>query len=154
MSVLRDHYFKLGSDLPKERLSAATQLISELIKVNDSKEWEYALNRLIKGIITTRQSAKFGFSMALTEVVNELIERKELTVGKYLDLLVETTKITSSMKGKEQRAVLFGRLFGLQVLINSKIILQSSEDDVVKFVETLLELSNVKNWIRETGFSL
>lgn len=152
MSVLRDHYFKLGSDLPKERLSAATQLISELIKVNDSKEWEYALNRLIKGIITTRQSAKFGFSMALTEVVNELIERKELTVGKYLDLLVETTKITSSMKGKEQRAVLFGRLFGLQVLINSKIILQSSEDDVVKFVETLLELSNVKNWIRETGF--
>lgn len=152
MSVLRDHYFKLGSDLPQERLSAATQLISELVKVNDSNEWEYALNRLIKGIITTRQSAKFGFSMALTEVVSELINKDELTVAKYLVLLVDATKISSSMKGKEQRAVLFGRLFGLQVLINSKIVLQSGESDVIKFVEVLLELSNFKNWIRETGF--
>ncbi|RCK64872.1 DNA polymerase V [Candida viswanathii] len=153
MSVLRDHYFKLGSDVPQERLTAATQLISELISANDSSEWEYALNRLIKGIITTRQSAKFGFSMALTEVVNELIKKDELTVGKYLDLLVETTKISSAMKGKEQRAVLFGRLFGLQVLINSKIVLKSKDEkDVLLFVEVLLELSNFKNWIRETGF--
>ena len=152
MAVLRDHYFKLGSELPKERLNAATLLISELVAADNEEEWSYALNRLLKGILTTRQSAKFGFSMALTEVVNELINREILTVGKYLDLLVETTKLTSSMKGKEQRAVLFGRLFGLQVLINSQIIILKSEpEDMLQFVEILMELSNFKNWIRETG---
>ncbi|KAL6454108.1 POL5 rDNA transcriptional regulator POL5 [Candida maltosa Xu316] len=61
------------------------------------------------------------------------------------------------MKGKEKRAVLFGRLFGLQVLINSKIILKGdNKEDVEKnlgtFIEILLEISNSKNWIRETGF--
>lgn len=152
MAVLRDHYFKLGSELPKERLNAATLLISELVAADNEEEWSYALNRLLKGILTTRQSAKFGFSMALTEVVNELNNRGTLTVGKYLDLLVETTKLTSSMKGKEQRAVLFGRLFGLQVLINSQIIILKSEpEDMLQFVEILMELSNFKNWIRETG---
>ena len=56
------------------------------------------------------------------------------------------------MKGKEQRAVLFGRLFGLQVLINSQIIILKSEpEDMLQFVEILMELSNFKNWIRETG---
>ena len=40
------------------------------------------------------------------------------------------------MKGKEQRAVLFGRLFGLQVLINSQIIILKSEpEDMLQFVE-------------------
>ena len=133
-------------------MNAATLLISELVAADNEEEWSYALNRLLKGILTTRQSAKFGFSMALTEVVNELINQETLTVGKYLDLLVETTKLTSSMKGKEQRAVLFGRLFGLQVLINSQIIILKSEpEDMLQFVEILMELSNFKNWIRETG---
>ncbi|KAM9912575.1 hypothetical protein OXX80_014298, partial [Metschnikowia pulcherrima] len=77
MSVSRDHYYTLASEVPQERLEAATKLLSELSEVNKTEEWDYALNRLIKGLTTSRQSARFGFSMALTEVVRELVTKQD-----------------------------------------------------------------------------
>lgn len=149
--VSRDHFSKLSSEIVDERIHAATSLIKELTNENNQQEWEYALTRLIKGLITTRQTAKLGFSMALTEVVNQLVSQKQLTIDQYLDRLTEVTQVKSNMKGKEERAVLFGRLFGLQVLLNSKIILQSKEEELLRFINVLVELSNTKSWIREVA---
>lgn len=153
MSVLKDHYYRLASDLPKERLQAATDLLSELTSVDSTQDWDYALNRLVKGLITTRQSARFGFSMALTEVISELL-KKTLTIPDYLTLLSTTTTLKSSMKGKEERSVLFGKLFGLQALINSKVLFNpslSSFEIISSFISTLLELAASKSWLRESA---
>ncbi|EGW30571.1 uncharacterized protein SPAPADRAFT_143611 [Spathaspora passalidarum NRRL Y-27907] len=150
MPVSKDHYYKLASELPKERISAATSLISELTSEDSQSEWDYALNRLVKGLITTRQSARFGFSMALTEVVTELIKRNVLTVKDYLKLVLDTTEVRSNMKGKDERGVLFGRLFGLQVLINSGLLLKEQTDTVFDFIDALVHLAGVKSWLRET----
>ncbi|ODV70552.1 DNA polymerase V [Hyphopichia burtonii NRRL Y-1933] len=156
MSVLRDHYYKLASELPKERIEAATALVSELTKADKKEEWDYALNRLIKGLTTTRQSARFGFSMALTEVVRELVYKKDsgLTLSSYLDQVLKASETKASMKGKEERAVLFGRLFGLQVLVNSQLLFDDSvsSDILLKdFVNALIDLSGSKSWLRETA---
>lgn len=156
MSVLRDHYYKLGSEVPGERIEAASALLSELVKVDSITDYDYALQRLITGLTTSRQSARFGFSMALTELIRELIlkETYDLTIQNYLDKLVKATQVTSSMKGKETRSVLFGRLFGLQALVNSEILLNpdaSSQDLLVMFVKHIVELSATKSWLRETA---
>lgn len=156
MSVLRDHYYRLASDVPKERIDAATALLGELVSVNLPEEWTYSLNRLVNGLTTTRQAARFGFSMALTEVARELIYKDdyELTVDGYLDKIIGASEVKASMKGKEERAALFGRLFGLQILLNSLLLFDgkvTSNDVLVKFCQALIELSASKSWLRETA---
>lgn len=155
MPVLRDHYYRLASELPKERIEAATALLSELQSEQSKEEWDYALNRLIKGLTSTRQSARIGFSMALIEVLSLLIkdpESPETVVG-YLKQLMTLTEVKSSMKGKEERAVLFGRLFGLQAILNSGLLYDrevSPLDALQEFTSLLIQLSTLKSWIRES----
>ncbi|KAG7195804.1 DNA-directed DNA polymerase [Scheffersomyces spartinae] len=153
MPVLKDHYYRLASEQPKERLEAATALVQELTNENEKEDWDYALNRLTKGLITTRQSARFGFSLALTEIIRALITDKcELTIVEYLDLLVNTTGVKLSMKGKEMRSVLFGRLFGLHALINSGVLLSATDiEPHTRFISILVELAGTKSWLRETA---
>lgn len=156
MTVLRDHYFRLASEVPSERIGAATDLLSELISENNPEDWDYAVERLIKGLTSTRQCARLGFSMALTEIVRELVPRDDhaLSVSLYMDKLFQMTEIKSSMKGKEERAVLFGKLFGLQVILNSNLIKDpsySSLESMKVFVSTLISLSCQKVWMRETA---
>lgn len=156
MSVLRDHYYKLGSELPNERIEAASALLSELVKVDSKDEYDYALGRLITGLTTSRQSARFGFSMALTELVRELILKKshDLTILTFLEKLVNASQPSSSMKGKELRSVLFGRLFGLQALVNSELLFNkdvSSQELLILFVHHIVQLSATKSWLRETA---
>lgn len=156
MSVLKDHYYKLGSEVAGERIEAASALLSELVKVDKTDDYDYALQRLITGLTTSRQSARFGFSMALTELIRELIlkDSYELTVQSYLEKLVKATQVTSAMKGKETRSVLFGRLFGLQALVNSEILLNSevsNQELLVLFVQQIVQLSATKSWLRETA---
>lgn len=154
-TVLRDHYYRLGSEVPEERISAASGLISELTAVNDEKEWNYALERLLKGLSTTRQSARFGFSMALAELLRELITSDSglVSVSSCYDRILDTTQVRASMKGKEERAILFGRLFGLQAMLNSGCITsKTSNGDAKKtFATILIELSTSKPWLRETS---
>ncbi|GEQ68768.1 hypothetical protein JCM33374_g2437 [Metschnikowia sp. JCM 33374] len=156
MSVSRDHYYTLASEVPQERIQAATKLLSELGKANVTEEWDYALNRLIKGLTTSRQSARFGFSMALTELVRELVTKSDydLSVSSFLDKVIAASPVSSSMKGKDVRATLFGRLFGFQALVNSQLLLEeatTSKETLVKFVKLIVELSGTKSWLRETA---
>ncbi|CUM48788.1 unnamed protein product [Debaryomyces fabryi] len=156
MPVLKDHYYRLASEVPQERIEAATTLLQELTQVNENDEWNYALNRLIKGLTSSRQSARLGFSMALIEVLRELVEKEEheLTVSTFLEQVLKLSQVKSSMKGKEERSVLFGRLFGLQVLLNSQLLFNekvSSSEQLCQFVDVLVELSSIKSWLRETS---
>ncbi|KAI5961073.1 POL5 [Candida margitis] len=149
--VKRDHFSKLASENAKDRVQAANALMQELIKEDSPEEWDYTYNRLIKGLTSTRQTAKLGFGMLLTEVVSELKGRGEMTVNKYLDKLNEVTAVKSGMKGKEERALLFGRLFGLNVVIKVGWLEKASEAEWVPFIDALIDLMATKPWIREAA---
>ncbi|KAH3672052.1 hypothetical protein WICMUC_004453 [Wickerhamomyces mucosus] len=148
MTVSRDHYYRLSSDIEKERIDAAVQLINELTETNEEDEWDYALKRLIKGLSSSRGSSRLGFSMCLTEVAQIRVSNGKLTVEDLINSINGNTKITGSMKGNEERSILFGKLFGLQSLsslINGKALNTEFE----KYIDSLIDLACSKSWIRE-----
>ena len=198
MKVNRDHFYKLASDLKEERLQASIAIVTDLTELDGTKadaereEWQYVINRLIRGLASNRSGARLGFSLCLTEVLNLALERgislevngtTNDTVGAewYLELLSENTVgLTGSkskakgskgnkLKGKEERGLLFGKLFGLKALLNDplfeRIFLEVepnenkettkrkncsvSREFTELFVKHLVDLAQKKNWIRE-----
>lgn len=150
MTVSRDHYYLLASNLEGERISAAAGLITELSEANDESEWAYSLERLIKGLSSSRGSARLGFSMCLSEIMIMRISERKLAIADLLELIDKHTKIASSMNGKEERSMLFGKLFGLQALAGLLVKLENT--DLSEFnlvISALVELSTLKSWIRE-----
>lgn len=174
--VNRDLFFKLASDLREERLHAAVALIKDLSALDlpsDAEEWSYVLNRLIKGLASDRNSARLGFSLCLTEVINLAVNMPSgqrpkglesandflSTLSTILDVNVsESSK--KSIKGKEERGILFGKLFGLKSLLNEPLFSETFVKDLkkgnteffIRFAEQLIDLALKKNWIKEPCF--
>lgn len=171
-TINRDWFYRLASDLEDERVSAAVSLIKELSSLempDDAKEWSYVLKRLINGLASSRNSARLGFSLCLTEVVNLALtiavddqKPKELaTIDGFFNLLSDTLSVSSDddptkrIKGKDERGLLFGKMFGLQALLNEPLFSQiftengSVSQFSVRFMDELAQLAIRKTWLRE-----
>jgi DNA polymerase phi len=67
-------YEELVSNEEARRINAAEQLVRKIVEGNKGGSTEkaldltYGLNRLVKGLSSGRESARLGFSIALTEV--------------------------------------------------------------------------------------
>lgn len=167
--VNRDWFYKLASDLPEERLQSAVGLIKELSDLplpDCNDEWSYVLNRLIKGLSSDRNSARLGFSLCLTEVINLAINLDHdkapeclKDINMFLVLLSKTLNVDNNTdrkrKGKEERGSLFGKLFGLQTLLADPLFDSVFFDGknishfAMEFIGELIDLSMRKNWIKE-----
>ncbi|EDO18093.1 hypothetical protein Kpol_1045p80 [Vanderwaltozyma polyspora DSM 70294] len=169
--VNRDSFYKLASDLPEERVQSAVALIKDLSALKPSeveKEFEYVLNRLISGLSSNRNSARLGFSLCLTEVVNLALDRKDQpltclrSIDDFLDMVDKTLVLDSVAtgkklkKGKDERGIMFGRMFALQALLNEPLFAKVFIDKngkiskfAIRFQTQLVELAVLKNWLRE-----
>lgn len=172
--VNRDHFYKLASDLPEERLQAAVGVIKDLSALEvpqEIEEWNYTINRLVKGLGSSRNSARLGFSMCLSEALNLALSLGDKapeglnSIENYLKILNETLGADfdegKKRKGKDERGILFGKLFGLQALLNEPLFSNvfvtkdGISNFVPVFVQEMINLSKCKNWIREPAlFSL
>ncbi|KAG7840128.1 hypothetical protein KL942_002927 [Ogataea angusta] len=160
MAVSRDHYYRLASELEDERILAASQLITELRDTDSQKEWEYALDRLIRGLASSRAGARLGFSLCLSEILYELIEvKKTYNVESFLADLSKklASSVSNKNTGKNARSLIFGELFGLQSLLNSRVVDQDlksgNTQSYTKIIDKLIELSLFRPWIREACFA-
>jgi DNA polymerase phi len=67
-------YNELASNEEERRINAAGELVRSIVegkRTGDPEkgaDLEYSLNRLVKGLSSGRESARLGFSVALTEV--------------------------------------------------------------------------------------
>ncbi|AOA62029.1 DNA polymerase V [Komagataella phaffii CBS 7435] len=153
-SVSLDHYYYLASDLEEERIKGASSLLKELVEADNQKDYDYALNRLIKGLSSERASSRVGFSLALSELIVLLIGRGDITVESYLNELYKVLeKVAPNKHGKIDKQTLFGKLFGIQALLNSKIVKNDDYSTLKMILRRLLKLSSTKPWLRETCFS-
>ncbi|KAG7926888.1 hypothetical protein KL925_003173 [Ogataea polymorpha] len=160
MAVSRDHYYRLASELEDERILAASELITELRESDSQKEWDYALDRLIRGLASSRAGARLGFSLCLSEILYELIEvKKSYNVESFLADLSKklASSVSNKNTGKNARSLIFGELFGLQSLLNSRVVEQDlksgNTESYTKIIKKLIDLSLFRPWIREACFA-
>mgnify|MGYP002477042376 FL=1 len=174
--VNRDLFYTLASDLDSERAQSVINVIDQLksIQKHDdatyTKEMNYTIDRLITGLGSNIGSARIGFSLCLTEIIDiSLDDGITSDVHQYIKKLQEKLPLNDSnngnkkkVKGKDERGFVFGRLFGLQVLMNeplfSKLFLLGNDEEktlnsafVLEFASMLIDLSSFKSWIKETA---
>ncbi|AMD20168.1 HCR018Wp [Eremothecium sinecaudum] len=160
--VNRDSFYRLASDLESERVKGAVTLVNDLseraVNDEDASEWDYVLHRLIKGLASSNQSARLGFSTCLAEVVALSIKKGHLkSIDEYIALMLKLLSKEKVKNGNEERGKLFGRLFGLQTLLNEPLFSIAfkvekgsiSNEFVVSFTRHLSELAHSKPWLRE-----
>lgn len=168
-----DFYWKLASLDENERLDAATNLINALCKFQSelpatedklaetesdldqlcASDVAYALKRLIKGLASSRDGARQGYSIALSELLARV---PCISVKLVLDLLWKYTTATKSMKGQEQRDMRFGRIFGLMALLQSGILAERKQSvglaDIRRIVGELATIGAKKSYLREISY--
>ncbi|KAI3323355.1 hypothetical protein HD806DRAFT_82473 [Xylariaceae sp. AK1471] len=148
-------YELLGSLDNDERLTAADALVTALLAGSEIALKRHLEKRLFRGLASSRNASRLGFSLVIAEVLRQLLGSSELaktrfsglTFDKVLNVLVEATKSGGNIPGQEERDYFFGRLFGLQCFVEAKILF---EDNTrwPQVLDLLLEMAQKKVWIR------
>ncbi|RLN46882.1 hypothetical protein BBJ29_002889 [Phytophthora kernoviae] len=132
------------------RTQAAAQILAHLQQSSKvDAEVQYTLKRLVRGLASSRDAARQGFSTALAGLLATF--PKQVTLKEAHELLRDAMEVHSSMKPMEQREHMFGRLFGLLALHRSGR-LSADLPLLVTVVKELLEMANFKRWFRETCY--
>ncbi|KAF7729634.1 DNA-directed DNA polymerase [Apophysomyces ossiformis] len=164
-------YWDLASFDPNVRQTAAQSLIRSLAEFQSTHEQtlenkedvadteekldalcasdvSYAVRRLLRGLPSSRQGARQGFSLALTELlaIMDIVSAKLV-----LDLLFQYTERTGAMSGEEQRDMLFGRLFGLMSIVASGMMTRATTtiEDINRILESLANMVETKSYLSE-----
>jgi DNA polymerase phi len=85
----------------------------------------------------------------------QLLSRVDtITTPQVISLLIRNSRYPVGLKGSDARDLLFARLFGLTALINSRKLFkaESSLKDFENVLDQLLEIGEVKGWLRESAW--
>ncbi|KXS11653.1 hypothetical protein M427DRAFT_72754 [Gonapodya prolifera JEL478] len=107
-----------GKDQEKQRTEESDTLV-EFDAVLDqlcSSSVSYTLKRLLRGLPSSREGARQGFAVALTEL---LVVIPFVPITYVLETLLRHTDVTGSMSGQEEREMYFGRVFGVMSVVSS-----------------------------------
>jgi DNA polymerase phi len=150
-------YWDLASNDLAKRQKACLLLTKHLMKFKTelhvaSKEdiellpldIQYALNRLLKGLSSSRDSARQGFSLALTE----LLTIQPIQTSVLLTLLHEISEKNGSSSGQEERELYFSRIFGYQAIALSGTLSNATSDDIKLMVTTILKFNSKKSYLK------
>ncbi|KAJ5653717.1 hypothetical protein N7490_000720 [Penicillium lividum] len=150
-------YEDLASEKDEIRLKAAQGLVSQFTPDQNptDEQIKKVLQRLFRGLCSSRKAARIGFSIALTEVLTQVYstprESAEFKLSDALQLWQVQTHASGGESGQEQRDHHFGRLFGAEAIIKSAILFQSDVpfEYWTKVLFLIFDLAQTKPWIRE-----
>ncbi|KAI1639924.1 DNA polymerase phi-domain-containing protein [Biscogniauxia mediterranea] len=148
-------YELLGSADSDERIAAADALVTALLAGTESVLERHLDKRLFRGLASSRNASRLGFSLVLTEILAQLFGPKDLANAKYpsltfekvLGILINNTKPSGNIPGQEERDLYFGRLFGIQCFVEAKILFDD-ETRWPKVLDLLLQMADKKVWMR------
>jgi DNA polymerase phi len=157
-------YEGLADDAESVRLQAAYNLVSKIFKpgVTSDEQIRTILTRLFRGICSGRKSARLGFSVALTEFLSQLplagesSPDTELSAAAVVDILEAQTVPEGGTSGQDERDHYFGRVFGIDALLKSGILVKTSDLNLWRRVlDLLIGVAKKKPWLRqECGWTL
>ncbi|XP_011297827.1 DNA polymerase V [Fopius arisanus] len=146
-SVL-DSFTKLTSEDEKTRVEGGTTLLRHLSQQKsddpESKELDYSLRRLIRGLGGSRLSSRRGFYATLTAYLKL---HPETEVNSLLETM-ETELKSSGHNSKSENADIFmGRILFCGSLIRSKLLESSPPDFQQKVIEILLQAGSKRSYL-------
>ncbi|KAJ3284320.1 DNA-directed DNA polymerase [Rhizoclosmatium sp. JEL0117] len=167
-------YWDLASLDASVRLTAAAKLsatLKEIYKPSDksveqvtkdtldaaySGEIAYALKRLIRGLSSSRDGARQGFTLALAELLGLLKEDHAFSAALIVDLIESLNVLTASVKGQEEREMYFARIFGLHAIVQSGLLTapQTTADQVSRVVTILLTCASAKSYLSLVSYDV
>ncbi|KAL4922839.1 DNA polymerase phi-domain-containing protein [Aspergillus aurantiobrunneus] len=152
-------YEDLASENDEVRIKAAQALVSQFTpdKSPSDEQIQKTLQRLFRGLCSSRKAARIGFSIALTEVLSQVFAAgagkgsSSLDVPGVLEIWKSVSNPAASESGQEQRDHHFGRLFGAEAIIKSTVLFtpRALLPEWTKILELVFELAKKKPWIRE-----
>ncbi|PWY91877.1 hypothetical protein BO94DRAFT_488534 [Aspergillus sclerotioniger CBS 115572] len=150
-------YEDLASEKDDIRLKAAQLLVSQFTpdKNPADDQIKKVLQRLFRGLCSSRKAARIGFSIALTEVISQVFgsprDSSELSISTVMNIWESQTNATGGESGQEQRDHHFGRLFGAEAIIKSSILFKAGVpfNEWTKLLDLVFELAKKKPWLRE-----
>jgi len=141
------HFWDLSSLDAELRVKATRALIADLNSSSQQQQQslglEYTVKRLVRGVGSSREGSRQGFSAALTEVLRDFPESQFTSLEHVVSLIQTELNITSSAKAQEERDVLFGRLFSYLALVRSSRIEHSLSSSPKKAKELLREINKM-----------
>lgn len=151
-------YELLGSEDNTERQEAAKAIILKLLDgdgVSESLLDKHLEKRLFRGLASSRKASRLGFSLVLTDILQQLWGERDLCGDRYrgltfrfvLNTLMEKCKPSGMMAGQEEKDHYFGQLFGVECFVRAKVLF----DDVTTWhtiLDLLLGLAKKKVWLK------
>ncbi|ETN46571.1 uncharacterized protein HMPREF1541_00756 [Cyphellophora europaea CBS 101466] len=154
-------YDKLASEDETTRLNAARQLLTKTFQDGTTTEDQIntILKRLFRGLCSSRKAARLGFVVALTEFLSQLQASPQsalISPAKAIDILESTTTPEGGSRGQDERDHYFGRVFGADAVIKSKILFADQDQTQWKrLLELVCQVAMKKPWLRqECGYVL
>lgn len=143
--VILDHFWNV-CDVSEEKRIKSVQVIlktlSHQLSSNQNSDIDYCIQRLVRGLVSTREFSRHGFCVLLTQIlmnfsdqinVTEVIEVAEKEFGSNLDNCLPENVIAW---------ILF-----VGCLIKSKIIKQDSSLLIIQIFDILYNLGSRKNYV-------
>ncbi|KAF8580676.1 hypothetical protein K439DRAFT_1393490 [Ramaria rubella] len=168
VGALEQFQFKFTPFLPPESSSddEEAQVDTDRDGGNDgldgpnAPDVSYSIRRLIRGLASPRESSRLGFAVALTELLSHL---NTVSAAQILSLITQASQIHGSMKGQEERDMLFARLFGVTSLTQSGLLFRSTPlatssnhpctlKDFQDAMAMLLALPTKKSFLKEPSY--
>ncbi|KAJ0077997.1 hypothetical protein Patl1_37215 [Pistacia atlantica] len=116
----------------------------------------YAVHRLIRGVSSSRECARQGYSLGLTLLFSKI---PSIKVDSLLKLIVDLLEVSSSMKGLEARDCLLGRLFAYGAIARSGRLTKEWNSDkntpyIKEFTSLLISLAAKRRYLQEPAVSI
>jgi len=148
-------FWDLASDDRERRLGAANGILSHVDQAVKTQkgmneegsmviDLDYALKRLVRGLSSSRDSARHGFASCLAA----LLASGAVPLKIALPIIDESTHIRGKIKGSEERDLMFGKLFAYLSIARSGLLARDAQAGLDLF-KRLLELHRMRGWLRE-----
>ncbi|GFR06092.1 myb-binding protein 1A-like protein [Trichonephila clavata] len=149
-----DLFGKLANNNSEKRIKACVNILNILRrkqgeaenKNEPTKELQYCVERLVKGLASSRESARLGFSLLLTELLKHF---DIILIEDVLDLVKQHLSLTPLLEKKD---AIFGQLFAYSSIVRSGRLANHSHLSYV--IEALNDLWLGRSYIMIASYEI
>lgn len=143
---LLNQFWNLASLDDSMRITSVVNVITELKSSGKKADLDYTVQRLVKGLSSSRKAARQGYATALTHILKEF---QNVTTDTILELMSKHLAVTGALKGHEERDNYFGQIFGFLAICKAKVAEDTTSSGVKSIMEKLVVLMKKKSYIQE-----